>query len=203
MKKLLLTSVGIGRLSDLTKKPLSNLQLAYIPTAADPYENKWFIDEDRKKLQGLHVPYFEVDIKNKKQNSLRKELKACDAVFVSGGNSFYLLEKSLESGFDKVIKELIGKGVIYIGASAGACIAGPSLEPIQTLDEPDKALNLKSFDSFGLVDFVVLPHFGKEKYIPKYETILDKYQHKFRLVKLTNDQAIIVENNKWKVVVTN
>ncbi len=203
MKKLLLTSVGIGRLSDLTGKLLSKLRLAYISTAADPYENKWFIDEDRKRLQELHIPYFEIDIKNKKRNSLRKELGNCDAVFISGGNSFYLLQKSLESGFDEVIKELIGEGVIYIGASAGACIAGPSLEPIQTLDDPDKALNLKSFDAFGLIDFVVLPHFGKEKYLPKYAAILDKYQQKYKLVKLTDNQAIIVENEKWKVVTTN
>lgn len=203
MKKLLLTSVGIGRLSDLTKKPLSNLRLAHIPTAADPYENKWFIDEDRKRLRKLQIPYFEVDIKNKNRNSLEIELGNCDAVFVSGGNSFYLLEKSLESGFDKVIKGLIGKGIIYIGASAGACVAGPSLDPIQALDDPGKAPNLKNFDAFGLVDFVVLPHFGKEKYLPKYEAILDKYQQKYKLIKLTDNQAIIVENNKWKVVVTN
>lgn len=45
MKTLLLASVGIGRLSDLTKKPLLNLRLAYISTAADPYEDKWFIME--------------------------------------------------------------------------------------------------------------------------------------------------------------
>ena len=203
MKRLLLASVEIGRLSDLARKSLSNIRLAYIPTAADPYENKWFIDKDRKKLQELRIPYFEVDIKNKNQNSLRIELKNCDAVFVSGGNSFYLLEKSLESGFDKVIKELIGKGIIYIGGSAGACIAGPSLEPIQTLDDPSKALKLKSFDAFGLVDFVVLPHFGKEKYLPKYAAILDKYHQKYKLVKLTDSQAIIVENEKWKIVTAN
>lgn len=203
MKKLLLTSVGIGRLPKLSDKPLRELNLVYIPTAADPYDDKWFIEEDRKRLRRMEIKFQEVDVKNTNAKALRSKFSGAEATFVSGGNSFYLMEKSLESGFDKVIKELVNRGVIYIGASAGAAIAGPSLEPIQLLDEADKAPNLKSFNAFGLVDFVILPHYGKEKYRPKYEQIMKDYGNKpYRLIKLTDQQAVIVKGDQYKVVKT-
>lgn len=203
MKKLLLTSVGIARLPDLIEKPIHNLKLIYIPTAADPYQDKWFIDEDRKRLQEMEIKFSELDIKNQNASKLKKALKNSDVIFISGGNSFYLLEKSLESGFDKVVKELVDHDIIYVGASAGAAIAGPTLEPIQLLDDPTKAPNLKSFNAFGLVNFVILPHYGKEKYRHKYDKIVQIYGHKpYQLLKLTDHQAVIVENNQYRIVDT-
>lgn len=40
-----LTSVGLGRLPSILPKPPSEKKLAFIPTAADTYEDKWFVQQ--------------------------------------------------------------------------------------------------------------------------------------------------------------
>jgi dipeptidase E len=146
MGKLFLASIvseTSGELMKIIEGSPNKLTVAFIPTAADTYENKSFIDVDRDKLVELGFNVINVDLKNRKANQLRKDLEKVDIVFVAGGNSFYLLEKVLESGFDKIIKELVERGVTYVGSSAGAILAGPSIEPVKTLDDPSEAQKLR------------------------------------------------------------
>lgn len=204
MKKLFLASVVantidklIGTLDELPDK----LTVAFIPTAADPYEDKWFVDEDRNKLKEKGFNVKDVDIKGKTEQELLQELKDADIIFVAGGNTFYLLEKARESGFDKTAKEFVEKGVIYVGSSAGATLAGPNIEPVKPFDNPAEAPGLKSFEGLNLVDFIILPHFGEEKYKQKYEEIVREYSEKgYKLITLTDNQAVIVEGHKYKIV---
>lgn len=200
MKRLLLASIDFSKLSTLTKKPLGKLRLAFIPTAADPYEEKWFLEEDREKLREMGIKFFELDIKNKTKKELLSKLRNVDVVFVAGGNSFYLLEKVRESQFDEVVNELVNRGVIYVGVSAGAVLAGPNIEPVSLLDDPKKAPNLKSYEGLGLVDFVVLPHYGDKKYEKKYQKIMEKFEKKrLKLIPLTNEQAIIMKGKSYRI----
>ena len=53
----------------------------------------------------------DVEWANQFNNELAKE--DIDVIFIAGGNTFYLLEKVVESGFFELVKELVGKGVIY------------------------------------------------------------------------------------------
>ena len=55
-------------------------------------------------------------------------LKDYDVIYVQGGDPFYLLEQVKLSGFDKVVKDLVKQGTIYIGVSAGSYIACPTIE---------------------------------------------------------------------------
>lgn len=201
--KLLLTSVSISPLKELTSIPYRDLRLVYIPTAADLAEDKWFIDADRKRFTEMGIRFQELDINGKTPEELLSALRPAHAVFVSGGNTFYLLEKARESGFDRVIKQLVKNGVIYIGGSAGAVIAGPTIAPVVPLDDPAVAPDLKTFKGFNLVDFVVLPHYGKEKDKAKYEAIMDEFgKTSLKLLPLRDDQAVIVDDHGHRVVKT-
>jgi len=122
-------------------------------------------------------------------------------IFVAGGNVFYLLEKAKESGFDKVAVELVEKGVIYVGSSAGAALAGPDIEPIKELDDPLEAQNLKSTRSLNLVDFVVIPHYRSERFNEGVEKILkNSKEYKYKLIPITDQQAVVVKGNKYNIV---
>ena len=206
MAKLFLTSIAARTLDNfipLLQDAPEEYKVAFIPTAADTYKDKSFIKEDRDKLIDLGFDVIDIDLKNKTMKELSGELKPCDIVFVAGGNSFYLLEKVKESGFDKIIRKLVKqKNIFYIGSSAGAVIVGPSIEPIKKLDDPSKASNLRSYEGLYLVDFVVLPHYGKEKYKEIYQKIIKKYGKKFNLIKITDMQAVIVEGNNFRIVET-
>ena len=204
MKKLFLASVvanTIDKLIETLDELPNKLTVAFIPTAADPYKDKWFIEEDRNKLKEKGFNVKDVDIKGKTEQELLQELKDADIIFVAGGNTFYLLEKARESGFDKAAKEFLEKGVIYVGSSAGATLAGPNIEPVKPFDNPSKAPSLTSFEGLNLVDFIILPHFGEEKRRQKYEEIIREYSEKgYKLIALTDNQAVIVEGHEYKIV---
>jgi dipeptidase E len=96
-----------------------NLKCAFIPTAADPYGNiemPW-MTADHDKLTSMGFRVTDYDLKNKDVQSLRKDLSQFQVIFVAGGNTFYLLNEVRKSGFDIVIKELLGNGVVILVAT--------------------------------------------------------------------------------------
>ena len=201
--KLYLTSVAsitIDKLIPTLPKSPRELRLVFIPTAANPYQNKWFVDEDRNKLKQLGFNLIEIDIAEKKQDDLKELMKNIDIIFVSGGNTFYLLDKCIASGFDQLVKDFVSEGIIYIGSSAGSVIAGPDIEPIRFLEDQDYIPDLKFTQGFGLVNFVVLPHYGNPKYEAKYQDIIEKYKDKYELITVTDYQAVLVEDSNYKII---
>lgn len=203
MKKLFLTSeanVVIDKIIELLPDKPKNLRLAFIPTAADPYEDKSWLEEDRQALIKYGFNVINIDLKNKTKKALEKELKNIDIIFVAGGNTFYLLEKANKSGFTDVIRELVDKGTIYIGSSAGTVLASPDIGYIKELDEPQKA-NLSSYKGLNLVDFSILVHWGEKKYKKEYfKLIRNNYFLGQKTVLLTNKQAILVWGDKYKII---
>lgn len=201
MKRLFLASIFAESANKFVDSFGDSLKgtVAFIPTAADPYPDKWFVDVDRKAFEEKGFIIQDVDLNNKDKDTLRKELADVEVIFVAGGNTFYLLEKVRESGFDEVLKEFVDKGVIYVGSSAGAALVGPDIAPVAPIDDPSKA-KLDSTKGVGLVDFVVLPHYGNEKYKPKYEEIEKKFSGKYDLIKITDQEAVVVEGENHKVV---
>ena len=204
MKKLFLASIAcitLDKIIELLPKSPEKSKLSFISTASNLYKDKSWVYKDRDKLVEMGFVVKDLDIANKTKDNLQKELENVDVVFVSGGNTFYLLEKAKESGFDKIIKKLINKGVVYIGSSAGSALVCPTIGMIKGLDDPADAPSLKSYKGLNVVDFLILPHYGDEDYKEQYKTILKKWQNKgYELKLLANNQALIVNGNECKVV---
>lgn len=198
MQKLALSSIDVLSFRHLTDKPLDTLKVLFIPTAANVEENPTYVDRDRKILKDANINFKEFDISGQSKQGIEKALSGVDVVIVEGGNTFYLLEKVLESGFDEVIKSLLPSGVIYVGTSAGAVLAGPNIEPVKYFDNPHEASSLKSYEGLGLVNFIILPHFHPDD--KTFEKTINEFGKKYKLIKLTNDQTILVEGNNWKLV---
>jgi dipeptidase E len=77
-------------------------------------------------------------------------------VFVGGGNTFRLLKALYDFDLLAPIRRAVEEeGLPYIGASAGAIVAGPSLRT--TKDMP--VVQPPSFAALGLVDFQISPHY--------------------------------------------
>ena len=202
MKKLFLTST-FADVADKLHQIISNpkgLKLAFVPTARDPYPTSPWVDKDWQKLVELGFDAFMYDIKDKNEESIYNDLKNVDVIFVCGGNSFYLLFHAKQSGFDKAAKRLVQEGKIYIGSSAGSLLAGPTIEPIKNLDKLEDAPGLKSFEALGLVDFVVLPHMNAIKYQERNQKAIKEYKDKLKIIPLNDDQAVLVEDEKWTVI---
>lgn len=195
MKQFFLAS-AFNRVADKLSALIPNpkgLQVAFIPTAAEIYDFHPWLDADRQKLVEMGFEVIDYDLKGKNEEQLYSDLKSMDAVFVAGGNTFYLLYHVQKSGFDTVIHRLLDEGKIYIGSSAGSVLAGPTIEPVKLFDDTNEAPKLSSFEGLGLVDFVILPHFDAEKKDPIYEETIREWGGKVELRALTDEEVIILQ----------
>ncbi len=165
---MLLTSAGLSNktivhgLESLVNKPFSELNLAYIPTAAnvETGNKDWLIDDlVRTKNLGFKTMDI-VDISAVNRDTYKSRLDYADIIMVGGGNTFHLMYWAQKTG----LKEFI-KNKIYIGISAGSCIAGPTIyNSVQNLFEEKNEYNQKI--GLGLVNFQFIPHFNSD-YFPK------------------------------------
>ena len=87
--------------------------------------------------------------------------------------------------------------------SAGACIACPSINYVEKLDNKLEAPLLKNYNAMNLIDGYILPHYqSKEKYTNLSNGIIEEYQN-LNFIALTNEQAIIVnDRNDYQVINT-
>ncbi len=84
-------------------------------------------------------------------------------IFALGGNSFILRRAMRDSGFDAIIEELLGEGIVYGGFSAGACVMGDDMRAIALMDSPEEHAPGYLTDDpimtgLGLVPFTIIPH---------------------------------------------
>jgi dipeptidase E len=199
--KFLLTSVYTNVADELLKLLNDNpetITVAFIATAADVYEDKWFVESDRSKLISQGFKIREVSLVSKNVEELEKDISDCKVIFVSGGNTFYLLQKVRESGFDKVIKKLVPTDIIYVGSSAGSILVTPTIAIAGVEPGDENIPGLTDLTSMGLVDFEISPHTP--------ETVSHESNQKYKatsissLYEIDNQTAVCVEGDMVKVV---
>ena len=178
---------------------ISNPKTAFIYTAAE----KSFLDSDwvsdtKKSLIDNGFLLTDYTISGKTLNEIKLFLDNFEVVYVLGGDTFYLLEQSRISGFDTFLKEYVKDGV-YIGHSAGSVLLGTS---VSLKTNPPKT-NLKNFDGLGIVNFTIIPHWGKESVKESKKALFDKMYSLNSEILLLRDNAYIVsdgKNHKIKVI---
>jgi dipeptidase E len=85
----------------------------------------------------------------------REAVQNAEALFVGGGNTFRLLTALYRLDLVEPIRRRVAEGMVYVGSSAGAIVAGPSLGT--TKDMP--IVEPPSFSALGLVPFQISPHY--------------------------------------------
>lgn len=132
MKKLLLASDGKFLFSKglgLIGIPKKQMEIAYVTTASKGGTKSLnYVEQSKQVMWERGYNFEEVDIEGKTEKELEAIFKNKNIIYVAGGNTFYLLKIVKESGFDKVVEGLIEKGVVYVGVSAGAYIACPTID---------------------------------------------------------------------------
>lgn len=173
-----------------------DMKCIVISTASNLYPDHPWLDEDLSKLRELGFNPQIIDISTYSQDDLEKECKDVDLIFVAGGNTSYLLEQSILSGFDTIIQSLRSKDMWYVGSSAGSVIAGPNIEYDKLYDEGEFGKTLESYAGFDLVDFIIVPHANSPLHRPYIDKSLNMYGDKWKMIELTDDQAILIDGEK-------
>ena len=122
-------------------------------------------------------------------------LASAGALFMGGGNTYALLGRLRASGLLSAIVRLVEAGMPYLGASAGANVAGPTI--LTTNDWNVVALD--RFDALGLVAFNINPHYKEADpaMAPGSETRDDR----IREYHAVNENPVVgLEEGSWLVV---
>lgn len=202
--KLLLTSAGITNdsiaksLFKLANKPAAELRVAFIPTAANVEDgNKvaWFFRqyEDLRRI-GIEwidmVDFADADV------DWRSRLDACDVLYLTGGNTFYLLDQIRKQKFDGYLSKTLTEKV-YVGGSASSITMTPSID-VAAIPPGDPNLpGLTDLTGLSYVDFEIEPHCDEAR----FDTV-ESYskEHSKKIYAVDDSTAIEVMDNKVAVV---
>ena len=115
-------------------------------------------------------------------------ISQCDIIYISGGNTFYLLNELRKSRVWQAIKNAVKAGKIYIGESAGAVVAAPDTRYATPMDE--NSVNVSDFTGLNLVDFFIVPHFGCEPFVEAARETMKKFGNSCDLRPINNAEFI-------------
>lgn len=170
----------------LFEKAPEELRVLYITTAVDGEDgDKSWVDEEFATILDLGIR--KENIVEYKIGESDANLEDFDAIYMMGGNSFYLAKKMYEYDFAAPLKKALDAGVVYIGSSAGSIVAGVTLAPAAVYgDEP---VDDKDYPCLDLVDAAILPH--AEKRVGEYADWLKGWSG--RAILLKNGEGVVIE----------
>lgn len=205
--KLYLSSLGIPNpqayLSLFAEKQSPKVALVTNAWGAYPAEKaKPYINGIKAQFKTMGITLEPLDLLEytDKQDKLETRLSSFDGMWVTGGNVYYLNWAIHQSGLHKSIHKLCSNGFVYGGESAGAIVAGPTLDHFQTLDDPNEAPEV-ILEGMKLTDVVIVPHKDSPKYGEKLEQVrLQLEKDGYKTQALTDAQVLVVDKDKESIV---
>ncbi len=203
MKKLFLSSsfADVANVfGTLMNESITGKTITFIPTASSPENIKFYVKSGRRALEKLGLVVDDLDISTAKHEEIKRKLKINEYIYISGGNTFFLLQELIKTGTDKLLLEQIELGKMLIAESAGSMIMSPNIEYVKDMDDCSKAPELMVYDALNIVDFYPLPHCMNFPFKKAAKKIMDKYNQRIKLYPISNSQAIIVKDDKIEIV---
>ncbi|WP_308742129.1 peptidase E [Anaerocolumna aminovalerica] len=182
------------------EKNLNGKTVTFIPTASVVEKVVFYVDAGKKALEKLGLIIDELEISTATTDEISAKLKGNDFIYVTGGNTFYLLQELKRTGADKIIIEEVNAGKLYIGESAGAIVTAANIEYVKGMDSVKKAPDLVDFKALSLVEFYTVPHYTNPPFKKIAQKIIDSYSSTLNLSPISNNDAILVNNNEVKTV---
>jgi len=181
--KILLTSAGFDeeKIRDIflgfVGKPPKDIKVLFIPTAA--------IDEAAIRVLPLcmddllksDIPAANIRVFDLHRSLSYEELTAFDGIYFTGGSTQYLLERINATGFNISLNEFVNNGGVYVGVSAGSCVAAGNLPDNLGYLRASLRVHTETVTDIGIFDNDVV-------------TDID----------LTDKNAVIINNGKYEIV---
>lgn len=172
--------------------------IAYIPTASNGEEG-WEVWKNKphgswSMVNSLESKVVPVVLEEYRDDSVIKILTGHDIIWFAGGYPGYLMYWIRRCKIDLNIRKILGDKAIYVGSSAGAMVAGQTLQ-VATWKQLDGERGAENLEPMKLVDFDIFPHYEDHF----YDEIKDKYSGP-KIYLLKDGEEIVVEDEKVKVI---
>lgn len=172
-------------------------RILYIDDAAVEMREAPFAQEELKTVGEAAEVLVPVTVSQMALADFRKELELANCVYVASGETFRLLHALKSTGADQLLVDAVRAGKLYAGSSAGAMIAGPSIETATVMDNLSIAPDLKDYTGLHLTEFVVVPHAQGTTGPYSIDIIsktVEEYGKKWNLLLLRDGQALYVDD---------
>lgn len=198
MKKMFLTS-SFKDVADIFAKFEPNLKdktVTFIPTASTVEKVVFYVNSGKKALQKLGITVDVLEISIASTQEIQTKIKNNDFIYITGGNTFFLLQELKRTGADKLIVAEVNAGKLYIGESAGAMVVSANINYAKAMDSVKKAPDLIEYDALGLVDFYPVPHYESTPFKKTAQSIIDTFSHVLKVTPISNHDAILIRNDE-------
>lgn len=198
MKKLFLTSSfkDVYLIFKNFQNDLNGKRVTFIPTASIVEDVVFYVKEGKKSLEKLGLIVDELEISTASTDEIERKIKNNDFIYVTGGNTFFLLQELKRTGADKLILSEVENGKVYIGESAGSIVTSNNIEYVEDMDNIEKAPNLKEYRGLGLIDFYPIPHYNCFPFKKIVQNIINKYTSNINLMPISNKEVILVNGDE-------
>ena len=171
-------------------------RIGYVASQPDP--SRFYYDRKRayyKALGATLAPY--VDANTSPEDPSVTELLNCDAIHLSGGNTFTFLAWLRQRGLSERLRNFALSGRVLIGVSAGAILLTPSVITAQLCgDELDSSLN--DHCALRLAPFHFWPHYNPELGIsPEISAVISRTSP---IYACPDGSGILITGNKMDFV---
>lgn len=124
-------------------------------------------------------------------------LNTCNAIYINGGNPFYLLYHLKKSGADSILKKRAHQGSVIVGSSAGALVLGPSIEIANFFTPEMNTMRLHNLSALNLVPFTVYPHYQEnvEDKIKEFESTVS-----IPVKRLKDTDALVISGGQYREI---
>lgn len=191
--KLILSSNDFSRpdtkkcIEDNLSLPLSECRLLYIPNEKASAK-QMRSDRFQKRCAAFGLSEQNVIVLDYYHAERFTDLDI-DAMYIGGGNTFSTYMRILRHGFSNAIRTYAEKGVVYIGGSCGAHIAGTDLKHVLAFDE--NTCGMTDFHALGLFRGRLICHYSEER-APVYKQLTAQTDEP--VYRLRNGDSIVVED---------
>ena len=158
------TPESLNKLNIFLGSDLSTKSVVYIPSAANAEDGwgSWRKSPTLNMVQQLCKNLEVVQLEDCRVRDIMPDFEGKDIIWVGGGYSGYLAYWMRLSQFDKKLPELLNKGVVYLGSSAGAMVCSKHQYSAEMGKDPEYGAAFIS--GLGYLDFEMRPHYTNDEF---------------------------------------
>lgn len=153
-------------------------------------------EDARKHLRRAGAELTDIDL----DGDVARQLQSIEVLVVTGGDPAALITRLKRTGGGELIKQAVANDELtYVGLSAGAMVAGPSLAPHLDAD-PEELPPGEALDALGLTGVCVLVHHGRRGRDGLHARALQRHARARTLIPLADADGLRVIDGRAELL---